>query len=245
MERKDYEEKIRDIKDEILDEIRWILEYGVKHNFKETFYVNYVKGEVFCTALEVNGQGMITFHVINDVGKKEKIDGEDVYTFDPNSFIDILDHLKKDIREDKLAILRDIVKKNGGRIDFDGSFSIDIDEREESRNVCGIAEGCCLMALGLNNGTLMVQNTFCEEEFINKEDSLLFEDLDKLIAYVKNQTYRKFVVRVSGTFSRTFDINASSYEEALALAKESWETTPLYFEDSNGENWEDYTSQAD
>ena len=238
MERKDYEEKIRDIKDEILDEIRWILEYGVKHNFKETFYVNYVKGEVFCTALEVNGRGMITFHVINDVGEKEKIDGEDVYTFDPNSFIDILDHLKKDIREEKLAILRDIVKKNEGSIDFDGTFDITIHNTGEDFI-------CKLTALRITkNGKLEVDNTFHGGKCTNPEYEISDKDLTRLIAYVRKNTYRKFVIRVSGSFSRTFDINASSYEEALALAKQSWETTPLYFEDSNGENWEDYTSQA-
>lgn len=239
MERKDYEEKIRDIKDEILDEIRWISEYGVKHDFKETFYVNYVKGEVFCTALEVNGQGMITFHVINDVGQKEKIDGEDVYTFDPNSFIDILDHLKKDIREEKLAILREIVKKNEGSIDFDGTFDFIIHNSGDDYI-------CQLTALRIaKDGSLEIDDICDGDKFTNPEEELSDKDLDKLIAYVESKTKRKFVIRVSGSFSRTFDIEASTYEEALEFAKTEWkEDAPLCPDDSNGENWEDYTSQA-
>lgn len=242
MERKDYAEKFRDIKDEILDEIRSILEYGVKHNFKETFYVHYVEGEVatteVCTALEINGRGMIIFHVINDVDKREKIDGEDVYTFDPESFLDILDHLKKDIREEKLAILREIVKKNGGSVDFDGTFDITIHNTGEDFI-------CKLTALRITkNGKLEVDNTFHGCKCTNPEYELSDKDLTRLIAYVRENTYRKFVIRVSGLFSRTFDINASSYEEALAEAKRNWEINPLCFEDSNGENWEDYTSQA-
>lgn len=238
MERKDYEEKIRDIKDEILDEIRSILEYGVKHNFKETFYVNYVKGEVFCTALEVNGQGMITFHVINNVGKKEKIDGEDVYTFDPESFLDILDHLKKDIREEKLATLREIVKKNGGSVDFDGTFDITIHNNGDDYI-------CQLSGLRMTkSGELQIEDIYEGERYANIEKELPSHQLDKLIAYVRKNTYRKFVIRVSGSYSRTFDINASSYEDALAEAKRNWEINPLCFDDSNGEDWEDYTSVA-
>ena len=73
---------------------------------------------------------------------------------------------------------------------------------------------------------------------------MLAEDIDKLITYVECQTKRKFVIRVSGSFSRTFDIEAETYEEALAEAKKDWETNPLYYGDSNGEDWEDYTSLA-
>lgn len=242
MERKDYAEKFRDIKDEILDEIRSILEYGVKHNFKETFYIHYSDGEVFnteeCAAVEVNDCGGVSFHIIDCDHESDVMGGDLVFAYDPNSFLDILDHLKKDIREEKLAILRDIVKKNEGSVDFDGTFDITIHNTGEDFI-------CKLTALRITkNGKLEVDNTFHGLKCTNPEYEISDKDLDKLIAYVRKNTYRKFVIRVSGSFSRTFDINASSYEEALALAKQSWEITPLYFEDSNGENWEDYTSQA-
>lgn len=250
MERKDYADKFRDIKNEILEEIRKIVPEDSAHHFSEKFYVHYIEGEVatteICSAVEVWCGGMVVFIVHRDTSAKDEvIEGETVFGYDSDSFLDILDHLKKDVREKKLSHLREIVKKRGGRIDFDGSFSINIDERDESANDCGIAEGCCLIGLGLtSDGTLAVHNTFCEDDFTNEETSLLSEDLDNLIAYVESQTKRKFVIRVYGSFSRTFDIEASSYEEALEEAKKDWEINPLRFDDSNGEDWEDYTRVA-
>jgi hypothetical protein len=228
MERKDYTEKFRDIKDEILDEIRSILEYGVKHNFKETFYVNYVKGEVFCSALEVNGQGMITFHVINDVGKKEKIDGEDVYTFDPESFLDILDHLKKDIREEKLAILREIVKKNGGSVDFDGTFNFIIHNNGDDYT-------CQLSGLRMTkSGELQIEDIYEGERYANIEKELPSHQLDKLIAYVENNTKKKFKIRAYETFSRIFEIEATNYDEAVEKICKELESFPFEEGDSDG-----------
>ncbi len=247
MERKDYANKFQEIKNDILKEIRELIPEDSAHHFSEKFYVHYIEGEVatteICSAVEVWHGGMVVFIVHRDTtAKDEVIEGESVFMYDPDSFLDILEHLKKDIREKKLSHLRDIVKKHGGKIDFDGSFSINIDERDESANVCGIAEGCCLMGLGLtSDGTLAVHNTFCEDEFINEESSLLSEDLDKLIAYVESKTKRKFVVRVSGSFSRTFEIEANNFDEALAEAKKDWEVNPLIQEDVNGEDWDDWT----
>lgn len=232
MERKDYEEKIRDIKKEILDEIRSILEYGVKHNFKETFYVHYVEGEVatteVCTALEVNGQGMITFHVINDIEKAEKIDWDDVYAFDPKSFLDILDHLKKDIREEKLAILREIVKKNGGSVDFDGTFNFIIHNNGDDYT-------CQLSGLRMTkSGELQIEDIYEGERFANVENELPSHQLDKLIAYVENNTKKKFKIRAYETFSRIFEIEATNYDEAVEKICKELESFPFEEGDSDG-----------
>lgn len=243
MERKDYAEKFRDIKDEILDEIRGILGNGEKHYFKETFYVHYVEGEVatteVCTALEISEKGMVIFHVINSVQDAEKIEGHGVYAYDPESFLDILDHLKKDIREKKLSHLREIVKKQEGSVDFDGTFDFIIHNSGDDYI-------CQLTALRIaKDGSLEIDDICDGDKFTNPEEELSDKDLDKLIAYVESKTKRKFVIRVSGSFSRTFDIEASTYEEALEFAKTEWkEDAPLCPDDSNGENWEDYTSQA-
>ncbi len=247
MERKDYADKFRDIKNEILKEIRELVPRDSAHHFSENFYVHYVEGEVatteICSAVEVWSDDMVVFIVKpGNADKEEVIEGETVFMYDPESFLDILDHLKKDIREKKLSHLREIVKKHGGSIDFDGHFLMNIEERDECANVCGIAEGRRLLSLGLtSDGTLAVHNKFSDDESINEESSLLSEDLDKLIAYVESQTKRKFVVRVSGSFSRTFEIEANNFDEALAEAKKEWEVRPLYFEDSNGEDWDDWT----
>lgn len=241
MERKDYAEKFMAVKNLILEEIRIILGYGCKHNFKETFYVHYVEGETatteVCSAVEIDKDGGVIFHVINEVQDAEKIEGEGVFTYDPESFLDILDNLKKEVREEKFQILRDLLKSNGSCV------KIDI------QTVVGIIGGredypCIVNELRLKDGKIEIYNTFQGDRFTNSEEELTTNSIDKLIASVRQQTYRKFVIRVSGSFSRTFDINASSYEEALALAKKDWEINPLYYGDSNGEDWEDYTKCA-
>ncbi len=58
----------------------------------------------------------------------------------------------------------------------------------------------------------------------------------------KKNEKRKFVVRVSGSYSRCFEIEACTYEEALAEAKEDWLINPLIWSDANGEDWDDFTS---
>lgn len=249
MERKDYAEKFMEIKNEILKEIRKMIPFESAHHFEEKFYVHYVEGEVatteICSAVEVWSDGMVVFIVKpENADKEEVIEGETVFMYDPESFLDILDHLKKEVREKKLNHLRDIVKRHNG-LSFDGGFIINIDERDTAKNECAIVENCRLVGLRLTtDGKLGIVNLFDGETFTNEESALLDEDIDKLITYVECQTKRKFVVRVSGSFSRTFDIEAETYEEALAEAKKDWENNPLYYGDSNGEDWEDYTSLA-
>ena len=249
MERQDYAEKFMEIKNEILKEIRKMLPFDSSHHFAEKFYVHYVEGEVatteICSAVEVWSDGMVAFIINSENSEKEEvIEGETVFMYDPESFLDILDHLKKEVREKKLAKLRDIVKRHNG-LSFDGGYIINIDERDTAHNECAIVENCRLVGLRLTtDGKLGIVNLFDGETFTNEESALLDEDIDKLITYVECQTKRKFVIRVSGSFSRTFDIEAETYEEALAEAKKDWENNPLYYGDSNGEDWEDYTSCA-
>jgi len=244
MERKDYADKFRDIKNEILNEIRELVPRDSAHHFSENFYVHYIEGEVatteICSAVEVWSDGMVAFIVHRDTtAKDEVIEGETVFGYDSDSFLDILDHLKKDIREKKLSHLREIVKKHEGSVDFDGTFDFIIHNSGDDYI-------CQLTALRIaKDGKLEVDDICDGDKFTNPEEELSDKDLDKLIAYVESKTKRKFVVRVSGSFSRTFDIEASTYEEALEFAKTEWkEDAPLCPDDSNGEDWEDYTSVA-
>jgi hypothetical protein len=243
MERKDYAEKLMEIKNEILKEIRKAIPFESAHHFAEKFYVHYVEGEVatteICSAVEVCSDGTVVFIVKpENADKEEVIKGETVFMYDPESFLDILDHLKKEVREKKLSHLREIVKQNGGRMEFDGNFTtrLPIDGEELSVGVDSLYfdEDDCFC----------IGNHHCQCYYSDQCDNLLSDELDRIIAYVKSKTKRKFVIRVSGSYSRTFDIEASSYEEALAEAKKDWEINPLRYDDSNGEDWEDYTSRA-
>ena len=249
MERKYYEKKFTTVKSDILEEIRTTLGYNEKHDFKEPFFIHYVDGEVAtteeCLGIKIDNNGMVII-VYRLQGDTETLttESEAVFRYSCESFIDFIDNLKKELREEKLSHLRDIVKRHNG-LSFDGGFKINIDERDTANNECAIAEDCLLVGLRLTtDGKLGIVNIFDGETFTNEESALLYEDIDRLITYVECQTSRKFVIRVSGSFSRTFDVEASNYEEALAIAQKDWDLHPLCSDDSNGEDWEDYTSCA-
>lgn len=101
MEREIYEEKFFNVKNEILDEIRGIVPEGSVHYFNEKFFVHFVDGEVatteICAAVEVDHSEMVIFHTRPEgCDTTEMINGQNVLNFDENSFLDILDHLKKE-----------------------------------------------------------------------------------------------------------------------------------------------------
>lgn len=233
MERKDYADKFRDIKNEILKEIRELVPRDSAHHFSEKFYVHYIEGEVatteICSAVEHWSGGMIVFIVNRDTtAKDEVIEGETVFGYDSDSFLDILDHLKKDIREKKLSHLREIVKEHEGSVDFDGNFVFIINNNGDDYI-------CQLTALRIaKDGKLEVDDTCDGDKFTNPEEELSDKDLDNLIAYVESKCNKTYEVTISELRSRKVEIQASTFDEAVEKAKKLLETEPLNNEDSNG-----------
>ena len=248
MESNDYAKRILDIKNEIVEEIRKLVPEDNAHRFSDKFYVHYIEGEVatteVCSAVEVWRGGQVVFIVNHCVefGKEEVIEGEAIYRYEPESFLDILDHLKKDIREKKLGIIRTILEENGGSIDIKDKYEF-LCADEGDKNTLSHSY---LRGIEIDGKKILVKTIWKEngEQFDYHENCITNEELDGIIECLRKQTYREFVIRVSGSFSRTFEINASSYEEALALAQKEWKENPLYSGDSNGEDWEDYTKLA-
>lgn len=233
MERKDYADKFRDIKNEILKEIRKLVPRDSAHHFSEKFYVHYIEGEVatteICSAVEHWSGGMIVFIVNRDTtAKDEVIEDETVFGYDSDSFLDILDHLKKDIREKKLSHLREIVKEHEGSVDFDGNFVFIINNNGDDYI-------CQLTALRIaKDGKLEVDDTCDGDKFTNPEEELSDKDLDNLIAYVESKCNKTYEVTISELRSRKVEIQASTFDEAVEKAKKLLETEPLNNEDSNG-----------
>lgn len=245
MESNDYAKRILDIKHEIVEEIRKLVPEDSAHRFSDKFYVHYIEGEVatteVCSAVEVWHGGMVVFIVNHLVqfAKEEVIEGEAIYRYEPESFLDILDHLNKDIREKKLDIIRKLLKENGGSIDIKDKYEF-LCADEGDKNTLSHSY---LKGVEIDGEKILVKTIWKEdgEQYDYHEHCITNDELNGIIDCLRKNTYREFVVRVSGSFSRTFDINASSYEEALALTKKQWEETPLYSGDSNGEDWDDYT----
>lgn len=188
MERKDYAKKFYDIKNDILLEIRSLVPEDTAHHFSEKFYVHYVEGEVatteICTAVEVWHGGMVVFIVHRDTtAKDEVIEGESVFMYDPDSFLDILDHLKKDLREKKLAYIRDIVKKHNGRIEFDNKFRFTGFDGDSECEFVG------LLSLSLKeDGKLNIEDEWQDDIYDNSENFIPDSELDRFIEYVREKT---------------------------------------------------------
>lgn len=238
MERKDYAQKFLDIKNEIVKEIKKLVPEDSAHKFNESFYVHFIEGEVatteVCTAVEVWCGGMVVF-IINDrtsIKNEVTIEGEDIFKYDPDSFLDILDHLRKDVREKKLKAIIDIVKRNGGEVKcLDRDFFIH--NKEE-------VDRCKLERLRLDDGgSLIIENTFNGELYDDDGTSLSLDEIDLVLTAAKELTTKKFSIYVHGSYGRVFDdIEAETYEEALAIAQKMWDAQPLNREDSDGEDWE-------
>lgn len=239
MERRFYEELLQGVKNDIIKEIREILPRDFAHRFRSDLFIHYIDADgaslELCTAVEVRSGGDVVFVVRHwATDEEKKIEQESVFDYSTESFLDILDRLKKEVREEKLSRLRKIVTDAGGRIDCDGSFGFHA--ICDGEYVDGIESK--INSIFIDDGKANFGCTFSGEEFHEDEKSVPIDELDKLIAYVESQSKKKFSIRVSGSFSRYFEIEARSYEEALAVAKKDWETNPLCASDSNGENWE-------
>lgn len=233
MERKDYAEKFMQVKNEILEEIRKLIPCNNVHKFKETFYIHYVNGDVatteICNAVEVWNEGMVAFIVFNESGDEEVIEGEGVFQYDEGSFLDILDRLQKEVREQKLETIRGIVKASGNRLEFDNKFRFTGFDGDSECEFVG------LLALSLNeDGKLNIEDEWQDGLYTNSENFIPDSELDRFIDYVKNQTMKKFKIRAYETFSRTFDIEACTYEEAIEKVKEELERFPFEEGDSDG-----------
>ena len=248
MESNDYAKRFRDIKNEILKKIRELIPSDSVHYFSDTFYSHYIDGEVattqICAAVEVDQNEMVIFHVRPEGCKTtEMVVGEELFKYSSDTFLDILDHLQKEVREKKLDIIRELLKNNGGSIDVKENFEfLCADEGDKNSLSHSFLKGVEI------DGEKILVKTIWEEDgerYDYHEDCITNEELDNVITCLKSQMKQKFVIRVSGSYSRTFDIEASSYEEALNFAKTEWkEDAPLCPADSNGETWEDYTSFA-
>ena len=194
---KNYAERVMEIKNEILKEIRELLPDGETHKFENTFYVHYVSGEVATTEVcmaVTNDCGSIGFNVAPDDVVADVtdnfVDGVDIFNFEPNTFMDVLENLRKELREKKLAKLREIVKNAGGRIKFDGKFEFNLYDEGNEVEVWP----CLLESLYIDNssGRVIIDNKFDGGGYTNGEDCLLDEEIDRIIDYAEKESERNF-----------------------------------------------------
>ncbi len=236
MDKKDYEEKFNEVKNEILSEIRKLIPVGQAHCFRNTFYIHFIDCDVatteLCAGVGVEAETVVFYSKVNKEIEKSRC--ERLFLFDSNSFIDILDALKTEILEDKILVLREIVKTVGGSIDFDGEFKFNCCDAEDGKSDISHSK---LVGLRFNeNGKLLVETIWCEDNdnYDYGEGCISLEEVDRIIDYVRNKTELKFEIKATEIFSRVFEITATDYDAAVEKVKLMLEKEPFNSEDSDG-----------
>lgn len=206
---KDYSKRVIDIKKEIVDEIRKTIPADTVLHFPDTFFVHYVDGEVatteICKAVCVTESKKVGFLVENNGTEENIIDESGILCYEPESLIDILNHTEKAIRDQKIEKLRNIVKKAGGEISFDGKFKFN------GTNAGFDVDDCYLTNIRLSDGEIIINDVWMDEMYENDEDFLPTEELDRMIAYVEEKTKESFAL--------TDEQNAAVDEFAKAVKK--------------------------
>lgn len=214
MERKDYEEKFRTVKNDILDEIRKILGYNETHNFSDPFFIHYVEGEVAtteeCVGIEVDSDGMVivVYRMQGDF-ETSTTEGDSVFNYSCDSFIDFIDNLKKEVRERKLTVLRDLIIMNGGKISFNGSFTFS--GCSEGDNVAD-CEDTKLLGLEYqqNDGRMIILDNWQGQVYNNSAKYIPDSELDRIIEYVRNNS--NTTVSLTGEQIQAVETFRNAYE---------------------------------
>jgi hypothetical protein len=232
---------VYDLKCEVLKEIRKVLPKGI-HYYSQPFFIHYVEGEVanteICKAVEVAGDEcqMVKIHHQSEGYGAEDMDvtdGEEIMQYETQSFADILGNLKAEIRGRKLSELRTLIEGAGGKLTFDGSFTF-IGMQEMQNGSVSYFDDTRLFGIEVKDGKLSIDDMWDGDSYQNDEDYIDFDELDRIIAYVRNQSKQKFSIKVNA--SRVFEIEASNYDEALEMAKAELKAQPFY--DGDIDYWE-------
>lgn len=188
METKDYAEKINGFKNEILSEIRELLGENGTHEFKEPFFVHYIEGETAstetCLAVKVQEDGMVAFYTTleSDVTSLEDamvIDGEIVFNYEPQSFFDIIDNLKKEIRAELESEISTFVTENNYDVQFDGTYDIFVGEGS-----CVYKRNLKALRVDENCDMVIISTDFNGKVTLSNYSHLDIEELRRLYAYI-------------------------------------------------------------
>ncbi len=188
MERKDYAEKFLAVKNEILDDIRKCLGDNDFHQFKKKVFIHFVDGEVatteLCTRVEMTPEKEVFFHIKNEVGDTEVTASCGVFDYDCESFLDIIDALHSEIREESLQTLRQILERHGGYADFEPN-NWEFLCREEDSEISHSR----LKGLTIDGDNILVSTIWNEDnsQYDYKEDCMPTDLIVLVISHLKQK----------------------------------------------------------
>lgn len=204
MERKDYSERFQEIKNDILKEIKNIIPLNGEHEFNDTVYVHYIEGEVatteICKKVKVGSDSMVVFVVYSDTYDKESvIEDEQVFMYDSESFLNILDTIKKEVRERKLKEIRVIIKMNGYDVQFDGSFDVTFHSSSNER------KGKLTRMWLREDGRLKIDSKTDGIVHSNFDEDLNDEEIDRILCYILKNTKQRRTIKVEVEIEFMYD----------------------------------------
>lgn len=139
---KNYEERLKSLKEDILSEINENLDCDEKFYFNDSFFIHYIEGECATTEYargvfldETACVGFIVSKALSTpVELCEHVNDVSIFGYDTHTFIDFLENLRKERAERRKGIIERIKNLLGDRyVMLDGSFSF-ITNNEDNAN---------------------------------------------------------------------------------------------------------------
>lgn len=238
---KRYQRNIEELKSEVLDDIREIMEKEKYHKFQEPVYIHYIEYEVAttekCVLLEYSdGDGKFLFET-NHSSAPVAIttsDFEDrLMQYDFSSLLAIYETLVAELRTEKIRYIQELLQEHNGKIKF---------ARVDGKKPLYLTEGSAIILTNVLNVHILDEGGIAvyvekSSKVVGKDvlvSNLDLEEINRLLEYVKDATEKTFNVTATNVLSRTFEVKAASWEEAAEKVKAMLDKEPLNEDDGMG-----------
>ena len=226
-----YEKSIEDLKHEVLGDIREIMEKEKYHKFQEPVCIHYIEYMVAttekCTLLEYSDGDEKFFFETNHCSAPVDIttcDNEDMLMeYDFDSLLLIYKTLIVELRAEKIRYVKELLQEHNGKIEFAGMKPIYITNGTTITKTNAVN-------VHISNEGYVVVHTEKSPKVIGKDElasNLDLDEINRLLEYIKDATEMTFSVTASNVLSRTFEVRAGSWEDAVEKVKAMLEKEPL------------------
>ena len=231
MKRKiEYQDQLYQMKREIIGDIIDVVEKVGCHTFKKKMFIHYIEKELATTEqvkdiVYVEEElGIQLNTIISGTTESDVMNDTELVNCDVESLLALRKLLIDEVRQELNDKILDIVKKNGNSVKFERGkevFMIDPATDEMLK--------CILREVFVNEyGFTKFKNTYRGDEFDDDSDVMDIDELLKVIDYLKKETEQKeFRVTASNVLSRTFEVKADNWEDAVEKVRQMLKEEPL------------------
>ena len=235
---KHYQRVIEELKSSVLDDIRGIMMKEKYHKFEEPVYIHYIEHEVAttekCVLLEYSDGDEKFLFETNHCSASVDIttsDFEDkLMQYDLDSLIAIYETLITELRTEKIRYIKEVLQENHLNIEFAGTKPIYLTNGAACVKTNAVE-------VHISYEGYVVVHTEKSPKVAGKNvlvSDLDLEEINRLLKYVKDATEKTFNVTASNVLSRTFEVKAGSWEEAVEKVKTMLDKEPLNEDDGMG-----------